>query len=264
MKMKVDVLDMQGQPKEKIDLPEVFQEPVREDLIRRAVLATLSNRRQPHGTDVMAGKRTSAHYHGYRRHRWTMMSREMARMPRVHGKVSPHLMWRPRFAPQVKGGRLAHPPLVEKVWAEKINKRERQKAIRSAIAATAVKELVLKRGHKFEKELPIVVEDQIQEIKKTKELVEFFKKIGLEKELERIKEKKIRAGRGKTRGRKYRRKVGPLIVIKEDKGIGKAVRNLPGANVSRVENLSAEYLAPGAVPGRLTIWAKAAIEKLGG
>jgi large subunit ribosomal protein L4e len=261
--MKVDVFDLQGQPKEKIDLPEVFRESVREDLIRRAVLAALSKRRQPYGTDVMAGKRTSAHYHGYRRHRWAMMNREMARLPRIHGKVSPHLMWRPRFAPQVKGGRQAHPPKVERIWEEKINMKERQKAIRSAIAATAVKELVLKRGHRFEKDLPIVVEDKIQEISKTKELVGFLKRIGLEKELERTREKKVRAGRGKMRGRKYRKKIGLLIVIKEDRGIGKAVKNLPGANVSRVENLSAEYLAPGAVPGRLTVWAKSALQKLG-
>jgi len=261
--MKVDVFDLQGQSKEKIELPKVFHEPVREDLIRRAVLSSLSKRRQPYGTNVMAGKRTSAHYHGYRRHRWTMMSREMARLPRIHGKVSPHLTWRPRFVPQVKGGRLAHPPKVEKIWEERINKKERQKAIRSAIAATAVKELVLKRGHKFDKELPIVVEDKIQEIKKTKELIEFLKKVGLEKELERIEEKKIRAGRGKSRGRRYKKRKGPLVVIVKDDGVGKAVRNIQGMNVCRVENLSADYLAPGAHVGRLAIFTKSAIEKLG-
>jgi large subunit ribosomal protein L4e len=262
--MKVDVFDLQGQPKGKINLPEVFRELVREDLIHRAVLAATSKRRQPYGTNVMAGKRTSAHYHGYRRHRWTMMSREMARLPRIHGKVSPHLMWRPRFAPQVKGGRLAHPPKVEKIWEEKINKKERQKAIRSAIAATANRELVSKRGHKFEKELPIVVEDSVQAINKTKELVAFLQRIGLEKELERIKERKVRAGKGKMRGRRYKKRKGPLIIITDDKGIGKAARNIPGIDVCRVENLSAEALAPGTQPGRLAIFTKSAIEKLGG
>ncbi|MDI6799026.1 MAG: 50S ribosomal protein L4, partial [Candidatus Aenigmarchaeota archaeon] len=172
--MKVDVFDLEGKPIEKIELPKVFSEPVREDLILRAFLATLSKKRQPYGVDIMAGKRTSAHYHGVRRERWTMMGREMARMPRLHGKISPHLMWRARFAPQVKGGRRAHPPKAEKVWAQKINKKERRKAIRSAIAATARKGYVLKRGHKFEGRLPIVVDDKIQEIKKTKELVEFL------------------------------------------------------------------------------------------
>jgi large subunit ribosomal protein L4e len=261
--MKVDIFDLHGQPKGKIDLPKIFGEPVREDLIRRAVLSTLSKRRQPYGVNVMAGKRTSAHYHGYRRHRYTMMNKEMARMPRIHGKVSPHLSMKPRFVPQTRGGRMAHPPKVEKIWEEKINKKERQKAIRSAIAATAVKELVLKRGHKFEKEVPIVVEDKIQEIKKTRELIELLKKIGLGKELERIEQKKVRAGKGKSRGRRYKKKKGPLLIIVKNEGIGRAVKNIQGMNVCRVENLSAEYLAPGAQLGRLAIFTKSAIEKLG-
>ena len=263
--MKVDVFDLQGKPVEKIDLPEVFKEPLRQDLILRAVLSSQSNRRQVYAVDTMAGKRTSAHYHGVRRERYTMMGREMARLPRLHGKLSPHLMWKSRFAPQVTGGREAHPPVVEKIWAQKINRKEKRKAIRSAIAATANPELVLKRGHRVElKELPIVVEDKIQEMKKTKEVVEFLKKVGLEKELERIKIKKIRSGMAKARGRKYKTKIGPLFVISEDKGIGKAVKNLIGSNVCRVGNLSAEYLAPGAMPGRLAIFTKSAIKKLGG
>jgi large subunit ribosomal protein L4e len=255
--MKVDVFDLQGNTIEKIDLPKIFKEPIREDLIRRAFLVIQARKRQPYGTDVMAGKRTSAHYHGYRRHRWTMMSREMARMPRLHGKIPLQQMFRARFAPQVTKGREAHPPKVEKVWELKINKKERKKAVRSAIAATVVKELVLKRGHRAEevKQLPIVADDRIQELKKTKDLIEFFKKIGLEKELKRIKEKKIKRG-------KYKRKVGPLIVVAEDKGISKSAKNL-GVDVCLVDSLNSEILAPGAMPGRLTIWAQSAINKLG-
>lgn len=265
--MKVNVFNLDGKTIEKIELPKVFSEPIREDLILRAFLATTSKKRQPYGVDILAGKRTSAHYHALRRYRWTMMGRDMARMPRIHGKGGPrHLMWRARFVPQAKGGRKAHPPKVEKVWVQKINKKERKKAIRSAIAATACKECVLGRGHKVEekKELPLVVEDKIQEIKKTKKFVETLKKIGLEKELERIKKRKIKAGKGKRRARKYKRKIGPLIVITDDKGIGKAVKNLPGINVCRVKNLSAEVLAPGAMPGRLTLFTKSSIEKLSG
>jgi large subunit ribosomal protein L4e len=262
--MEVDVFGIDGKPVEKIALPKVFSEQVREDLIRRAFLAIMSKSRQAYGSDVMAGERTSAHYHGYRRHRYTMMNREMARLPRLHGKTVPFLTWRARFVPQARGGREAHPPKVEKVWGEKVNKKERQKAIRSAVAATAKKELVLGRGHKVEeiKELPIVVEDKIQEIKKTKDLVEFLKKIGLEKELERIKKKKIRAGKGKVRGRRYKRRRGPLVVISEDKGISKAVKNIPGTDISYVNSLSVKHLAPGAHVGRLTIYTKSSIEKL--
>jgi large subunit ribosomal protein L4e len=261
--MKVDVFDLEGKVKGKIELPEVFNEQVREDLIRRAVLVTLSKHRQPYGVDTMAGKRTSAHYHGYRRHRYAMMNKEMARMPRTHGKSPPQMSWQARFVPQAKGGREAHPPMVEKIWEMKINDKERKKAIRCAIAATAVKDLVANRGHKFKvEELPIVVDDSLQEIKKTKELVNFFVKIGLAKELERIQTKKVRAGRGKMRGRKYKRKIGPLIVIAEDKGISRAGKNLTGVHVCKVENLSAIYLAPGAMLGRLAIFTQSAIEKM--
>jgi large subunit ribosomal protein L4e len=265
--MKVNVFDLNGNVIGKIDLPKIFSYPIREDLILRAVLATQSKKRQPYGADVLAGKRTAAHYHGYRRERpdVRMMGREMARLPRIHAKGPPHMLFEARFVPQARKGREAHPPKVLKKWVQKINKKERRKAIFSAIAATAKKELVLKRGHRVEKveSLPIVVEDKIQEINKSKQIAEFLKKVGLEKELERIKKKKVRAGKGKRRGRKYRRKVGPLFVITQDKGISKAVKNLPGCNVCRIENLGAAYLAPGAMLGRLTIFSKSAIERMG-
>jgi len=191
-----------------------------------------------------------------------MMNKEMARMPRIHGKTVPYLQWRPRNVPQVVKGREAHPPKVEKIWELKINDKERRKAINSAIAATAVKEIVAKRGHRFSGELPIVVEDKIQELKKSKQVVNYLVKLGLAKELGRLHKKKIRPGKGKIRGRKYKKKIGPLIVISEDKGISKAVKNLSGINSCKVENLSANYLAPGTHAGRLTIYTKSAIEKL--
>ncbi|OYT42589.1 MAG: 50S ribosomal protein L4 [Candidatus Aenigmarchaeota archaeon ex4484_224] len=262
--MKVPVYDLNGKAIKEIKLPKVFSTELREDLILRAVLSTLSKKRQPYGSFEDAGKLTAAHYHGRRRTRYSMMNVGMARMPRLHGKTVPWLAWVARFVPQARKGRRAHPPKVEKIWEEKINKKERRKAIASAIAATAIKEIVEKRGHKIEKieKLPVVVENKIEEISKTKELVEFLKKIGLEEELKRIKKKKVRAGKGKMRGRRYKKKKGPLIVIANDKGISRAARNLPGVEVVRVENLNAYLLAPGGHPGRLTIWSEDAIKKL--
>lgn len=261
--MKVDILDLEGKPIEKIELPKVFEEPIRKDLILRAVSVSQSRRRQPYGPDTMAGKRTAAHYHGVRRKRYSMMNKEMARLPRLHNRTVPFLQMRARFVPQAVGGRRAHPPLVEKVWEQKINKKERKKAIRSALAATAVKDLVAGRGHHVQdvKVFPIVVDDKLQELKKTREVIQFLRKIGLEKELERISERKVRAGKGKARSRKYKIKVGPLFVVTNDNGINKAVRNISGCDVCRVENLSAEKLAPGASIGRLVIFTKNAVEK---
>ncbi len=266
--MKASVINLEGKPTGEIELPKVFSETIRGDLILRAVLASQSKRRQPYGVNPLAGKRTAAHFHGGRpgrtgAHRWAMIGREMARLPRLHGKTVPWLIFAARFAPQAVKGREAHQPKVEKVWEQKMNNKERKKAIHSAIAATAVKELVTKRGHRVSRiQVPLVVDDKIESISKTKDLIEFLKKVGLDEELERIKEKKVRAGKGKARGRKYKKKIGPLFVITKDKGIGKAVNNLSGCNVCRVENLSAEYLAPGAVAGRLTIFTKSALDKL--
>ena len=75
--------------------------------------------------------------------------------------------------------------------------------------------------------------------------------------------RKIRAGRGKTRGRKYKTPKGPLLVVGEDKGISLGARNHPGVDVVVVDNINAELLAPGTHPGLLTIYTKSAIEKVG-
>jgi len=263
--MKIDILDLEGKPQGKIELPEMFSESFRPDIIKRAVLSLQSERRQPYGTNELAGLRTSAHYHGRRRYRWTMMMRDMARMPRLHG-ASPSMSWRARKVPQAVKGRKAHPPKVEKIWYQKINKKEKNLALRSAIAATGNKEIVKNRGHKIDKikQLPLIIEDRIGSLKKTKDLEKLFLTLGLEDELKRLEKRKVRAGRGKMRGRKYKDKVGPLIIVSEDKGIMKACRNLIGVDVQNLNNLSVEDLAPGALPGRLTIWSKSSIEKLSG
>jgi len=259
--MKANVLDLEGKVKESIDLPKVFYTEYRPDLIKRAVLAAQANRRQKYGTDKMAGKRTSAHYHGLTNldPAQKMMGRDLARMPREHADTARFM--RGRLVPQTVGGRRAHPPKVEKNWGKKINDKERVLAIRSAIAGTANKELVKERNHVFECELPIVVEDSIQKINKIKDFMEFAKKIGIDKEMKRVKEKKLRSGKGKLRRGKYKKKIGPLLVVKKDEGI-KACKNLPGLDIIELSKLNAETLSPGAHGIRLTIWSKSAIEEM--
>jgi large subunit ribosomal protein L4e len=261
--MKAMIIDVQANKKQEIDLPKVFETKVRPDLIKRVVLAIQSHNRQPSGSDPLAGHRTSAAYHGVRVGPHHMMNTETARMKRIHGGP-PNLAMTARFVSQSKKGRAAHPPKVEKIWWQKINKKEKLLAIRSAIAATAIKDVVIKRGHRVDGlELPIVVEDNIQDFKKTKEIKDFLGKVGLKAEIEKAKEKKVRAGRGKSRGRKYKKKKSVLFVVLEDKGISKAVKNVPGTDFSLVKDLNAELLEPGSHPGRLTVWSESAIKKLG-
>jgi len=260
--MKANVIDLNGKVKKQIELPEVFKETIRHDIIKRAVLAIQSQKRQPYGSDPEAGQRSSAHYHGKRRMRYQMINRDMARLPRLH-RTSPHLFFRVRLVPQSVKGRRAHPPKIEKVFAQKINKKELKLALKSAIAATADVDIVKKRGHKIEKmQLPIVLDDEIQKIKKTKDFEKTLKALGLEKEIERCKDKTERAGKGKMRGRRYKQKKGILVVVSKDDGIIKSASNIPGVDATIVDNLTVEDLAPGTHPGRLTIWSLSAIEKL--
>ncbi|MFQ6129617.1 MAG: 50S ribosomal protein L4 [Candidatus Hadarchaeaceae archaeon] len=256
--MKVHVYSLEGKPVEEIELPAIFDEHLRPDIIKRAVLAAQSARFQPSGADWMAGKRTSAETWG--------KGHGVARVRRVKGIRYP-ASGRGAFAPFTSGGRRAHPPKVEKVLREHINRKERRLAIRSAVAATKDKKLVSSRGHDMTSvaEFPLVVTDELEGLGRASRVKEILQKLGLWKDVERVaKSKRARAGRGKMRGRRYRQAVGPLIVVSEDKGIKLGARNLPGVEVVKVRNLNAEQLAPGGVPGRLTTWTKGAVQKLAG
>ena len=102
----------------------------------------------------------------------------------------------------------------------------------------------------------------VESLKKTKEVKNILEKLKLKDELKRVAVKKVRAGRGTMRGRKYNKKKGPLVVVSKACQLGKAARNLPGVEVVRVDSLNVALLAPGTQPGRLTIWSEGAITKL--
>lgn len=270
--MKISVYSKTGKELKKIELPMQFNEPYRPDLIRRAVLSIQSRRYQPYGSDVLAGKRGSSKWHKRRQKRfrttygWGISRTPRKIMARIGGgflNVVRFRTYKGAFAPQAVKGRRAHPPRVEKVVVEKINKKERKKAIRSAIASSAVKEIILKRGHILPKtNVPIIIESDFEKIKKTSEVKKFLEIIGLKKELERSGLKRKRSGRGKMRGRKYKVSIGPLIITSGDCSLNKSAKNLPGIDVCKVNELNAELLAPGTHAGRLTIWTEGAIEKL--
>jgi large subunit ribosomal protein L4e len=258
--MKAPLYDVTGRSKGEVTLGSAFSRPLRKDMIKKAVLAEQSAGRQPYGSDPLAGQRTSADYKGRRGIRGSMMNREMSRMKRITG--GGFLRWRARAIAGVVKGRKAHPPKTEKNWEKKMNKKERLLALLSAISATADRKLVEGRGHSVEgvKHVPLIVDDKLQEVKKNREVLDLLKALGLEKELLRCGEKKTRAGRGKTRGRKAVKRKGPLIIVSEDRGLSKAAGSIPGVEVSTVKDLKVGMLAPGTVPGRLTVWTKSAAE----
>ncbi|MEM2105365.1 MAG: 50S ribosomal protein L4 [Candidatus Bathyarchaeia archaeon] len=252
VKKTVKVFNLQGKPVGKIELPPIFETPIRPDVIKRAVLAIQSARLQPQGRDPMAGKRTSAESRG--------VGLGIARVPRVKGPGG-----NAAFAPGTVGGRAAHPPTSEKKIVKRIPRKEKRLALFSAIAATGRKEIVVSRGHAVEDipSIPLVVTDDLAKLKKTKEVEEVLISLGLLSDLYRVQEsRKIRAGKGKRRGRKMKQAVGPLIVVAENGEIVKATGNIPGVDIVSLKDLNVEVLAPGTHPGRLTVWTVGALQKL--
>jgi len=139
--------------------------------------------------------------------------------------------------PMAVGGRRSHAPQPNADYTEKVNIKERRKAIRSAIAATACTELVAARGHKFSRELPVVVQDALESLNKTADVKKFLVAAGLWDDVLRAKlGRNIRAGKGKLRGRKYKGRKSLLIVAGADSGLGKAARNLPGVDFVTVDS----------------------------
>ncbi len=262
--MKPKVYSLDGKAKGSVELPDVFTTEYRPDLIRRAVVATQASRRQQYSTDILAGLRTSAEYYGRRAHgspfRQTI-NRGMSRLPRE--KSGGGGLGKVRRVPHSVGGRRAHPPH-GKDYSKKINSKEYEAALRSAIAATVNKELVSARGHIVSNfEMPLILEDTLQSVSKTKELMAVLTSLGLNANIEKSAERKINAGRAKLRGRKRKTKRSILFVVKEDKGLGKAASNLPGVDCVTLDSLDVEALAPGTHAGRLTVWSASALENLG-
>jgi large subunit ribosomal protein L4e len=249
---KVNLYALDGTVKEKIDLPKVFETPYRPDIIKKSFEVIHSNQRQPYGSDPLAGTRHAVASVG--------KGRGMSRVPRLtQGQAA-------ALAPNVVSGRRAHPPKVERDWKEKMNKKENKLARNSALAATATKEIVSKRGHRFDEKvtLPIIIEDDFENIKKTKGVIEVLEKIGIGVDILRSANgKHVRAGKGKMRGRRYRIPKSILIVSLKE-GLQKSSENLSGVDITKPQNLNIELLAPGGIAGRLTVFTKSALTKLGG
>ena len=64
------------------------------------------------------------------------------------------------------------------------------------------------------------------------------------------------------RNRRYKQKLGPLVIYGEDNGIVRAFRNIPGVSLLNVERLNLLKVAPGGHLGRLIVWTESAFKKL--
>jgi len=257
-KERVPVFGTSGRKtKRTVPLPRVFKAPRRPDLVRRAVIFLQSKRFQPKGSSGLSGHKYSVESlgAGYGIARVSRIKADGTAKSRGGG-----------FVPFSVGGRPTHPPKPEKVLVKNLNRKERRLALLSAIAMTGEVDVVRGRGHVAPDSLavPIAVTDSVQRLSKTSNVKDLLVALGLEKELERCQARSIRPGVGKMRGRKYKGRVGPLIVVENDEGIGRAASNLPGVEVTSLRKLNVEHLAPGGHPGRLVLWSASALGKIDG
>jgi len=158
--MKAEIYGINGEKKGSIDLPAVFDSEIRPDLIMRAYYSEIASQRQPYGAFPLAGKFVSAHGKvkharaGWRSHYGQGVSRVPKKTMTRRGT---RFFWVGAFAPGTRGGRSAHAPLACKNPTKEINKKEKEKAIRSAIAATAKKKV-------------FIVEDKFADLQKVKDI----------------------------------------------------------------------------------------------
>jgi len=121
------------------------------------------------------------------------------------------------------------------------------------------------RGHIIDQipEVPLVVSDAVESIKKTKDAVAFLRRVRAWGDILKVyKSRRLRAGRGKLRNRRRIHKKGPVIVYEKDNGVTHAFRNIPGVDVVHVRSLNLLKLAPGGHLGRFAIWTEGAFRLL--
>lgn len=254
---QVNCYSTDGQTVEKtMKVSDVFKVHIRSDIIQDAFRCLNMAKRQPYAVSPLAGMQHSAHSWG--------TGRAMARVPRVSGSGTGRA-GQAAFANFARKGRMAHPTKVTRRWQRRFNLRIKRHAIAMGIAASAVPAMLISRGHRIDnlKSVPLVVSNQIKEIKKTKEAVKILKNFGLNDEIEKVKKNiSLRPGKGKARNRRYIVKKGLLVVYKEKTQMIKAFRNIEGVELVSVDNLDLIKLCPGGQAGRLILWIEDAFEAL--
>merc|ERR1711977_438695 len=245
-----------------VQLPAVFLAPIRPDIVTFVHTSMNKNRRQAYAVNKDAGHQTSAESCG--------TGRAVARIPRVPGGGT-HRAGQAAFGNMCRSGRMFAPTKVWRKWHQKINLGQKRYAVASALAASSVPALLLARGHQVSTvpEVPLVINSEVfaaGAIARTSSAVGLLKSVGASADVAKVKNsRKLRAGKGKLRGRRHRQRRGPLVVYDPEvdgKELSLAFRNISGVETSSVFALNLLQLAPGGHLGRFIIWTSAAFKAL--
>ena len=235
------IYTIEGKEEKTIELPEMFSYKINEPLIKRAVIAERSYILQPQGHYVLAGLQTTAKYFG--RMNSYRSGRHMGIAIRPREKLGDGRQGKVKKIPSATKVKRAHPNMIQKKLVEKMNNIEYQNALISSISASK----------KF-----IIVNNDIEKINKTKDILKVLDNLNLGNIVEEGRKMHIRKGLRRKSNRRHFKKT-LLLVFNEDKGALKAARNVPGIDVCLLNGLTVNALAPGGVPGRITLWSEGAV-----
>ncbi len=244
--MKTNIYSLEGKVLKEISLPSLFSEPVRSDLIKRAVLSDESKEYQPKGSYRFAGLETSAKYRGRKEMYGAVKNKGIPHLPH---EVQPKGQFgKVKRVPHAVKGRRAHPPKPEKKLVEHVNTREYLKAVMSALGASGNKDIITARIREpIELSLPVVMDEKFEHLKKTKDVVSVFELLKLTNLL----------ARSKRNGSK-----GPLVIFASDTPAFRAVRNIAGVDAVLAKDITVKHLAPGCLPGRVVIFTEKSLSAL--
>jgi len=238
----------------------IFEAPIREDIVAKVVEA--KKKHQPYSNSPVAGKQHSAKgLIVHARHVWRSgYGRGQSRVPRkIFSRRGSQFNWEAAEVPNAKGGMRAHPPKITQFVRDlKINKKEQKIALLSGISATASEKYILKKYstiNKLENKAPFIVSSETTKLK-TKALKEELKKILGNLYSVSLKEKSVRAGKGKMRGRKYKSNAGMVFVLGKDEKIKTGL-----FDVKKTDELSVIDLAKGGL-GRVAVYTEQAVKEL--
>lgn len=247
------------EPSEKagvVPMPAALTAPLRPDWVHYCFTNMNKNHRQPISVGSKVGYETAAESWG--------TGRAVARVPRAPGGGT-HRAGQGAFGNMCRGGGMFSPTKTWRRWHRRVPLRLRRHAVVSALSASTLPPLVMARGHRINEiqELPIVVTDGLESLKRTRPTVKILEKLGLKEDLQRvINSKTIRAGKGKARNRKYVMRNGPMVIYNKNDGIVRAMRNIPGVVTTNVRRINLLKLAPGGHFGRLLVWTESAFKMM--
>jgi len=255
--MKAALYDIKGEKKSEVTLPSVFKSKVREDIAQKYFEANKFYLMQAYSPYEEAGRRHSASgIVSHRRHKWKgHYGKGISRVPRkIMSRRGTQFFWIGAEVSGTRGGRKVHSPTGLR-RPRKINKKEVQIALNSAIASTANKNYILKRYSSLNNiplSLPLII-DKIDNTK-TKEFINFIKNMFGEMFNKAIKNKSERSGKGRRRGRRYKSNAGLILIKSKDENF-----KMTGIDVKNVNEVGIQDLYP---LGRIAVYTEKALKEL--